>query len=205
MPNKTDGNTLFPIFLKLENLKLLLVGAGPVGLEKLEAIFNNSPKANVKIVAKVVIPEVLKIVKERNLLLEERAFQPTDLDNKNILILATNDIGLDEKIKKIATAKGIIVNVADKPELCDFYLSSIVKKGDLKIAISTNGKSPTIAKRIKESLNRAIPEDVNSLLQNMQKIRNKLVGDFEMKVNTLNKLTANWSTNEAISSVKNKV
>lgn len=205
MPTNTDRNTLFPVFLKLENLKLLIVGAGPVGLEKLEAIFNNSPEANVRIVAKEVIPQVQEIVSERSIDLDVRDFEPSDLQNINIVILATNNIELDAKIKAMASVQGIIMNVADKPALCDFYMSSIVQKGDLKIAISTNGKSPTIAKRIKESLNQAIPDDVNSLLQNMQKIRNKLVGDFEMKVNTLNKLTANWSSNDSSSSITNKV
>jgi siroheme synthase-like protein len=81
------------------------------------------------------------------------------------------------------------VNVADTPELCDFYLGSIVQKGNLKIAISTNGKSPTIAKRIKEVLNETIPDEINDLLNNMQSIRDKMSVDFAEKVKRLNELT----------------
>jgi len=82
-----------------------------------------------------------------------------------------------------------LVNAADKPDLCDFYLSSVVQKGDLKIAISTNGKSPTIAKRIKEVLNDSLPAEIDELLSNMQQVRNKLSGDFAEKVKQLNEIT----------------
>jgi siroheme synthase-like protein len=81
------------------------------------------------------------------------------------------------------------VNAADKPDLCDFYLSSVVKKGNLKIAISTNGKSPTVAKRLKEIFNNLLPEEIDEVLNNVEAIRNSLKGDFTDKVNQLNELT----------------
>ena len=88
-----------------------------------------------------------------------------------------------------AKAKGKLVNVADKPELCDFYLSSVVQKGSIKIAISTNGKSPTIAKRLKEVLGTIIPDEMENVLDNIQVIRKKINGSFEEKVKQLNALT----------------
>ena len=88
--------------------------------------------------------------------------------------------------------KGKLVNVADMPELCDFYLSSVVKKGNLKIAISTNGKSPTIAKRLKDLFNELLPEEIDELLDNMQSVRNRLKGDFNDKVNQLNAITKDF-------------
>ncbi len=81
------------------------------------------------------------------------------------------------------------LNVADTPDLCDFYLSSVVRKGDLKIAISTNGKSPTIAKRLKEVISSMIPDEMESVLQNMQTLRQGMNGDFNEKVKRLNDLT----------------
>ncbi len=81
------------------------------------------------------------------------------------------------------------MNVADTPELCDFYLGSIVDKGNLKIAISTNGKSPTIAKRMKEQLNELIPDEIEGVIQNMHSIRQDLKGDFAEKVRQLDDLT----------------
>jgi precorrin-2 dehydrogenase/sirohydrochlorin ferrochelatase len=87
-----------------------------------------------------------------------------------------------------------LINVADTPELCDFYLGGVVTKGDLKIAISTNGKSPTLAKRIREMLEEAIPENINDLLENLNKLRKSLKGDFESKVEQLNEITKIWKS-----------
>ena len=82
------------------------------------------------------------------------------------------------------------MNVADTPDLCDFYLGSIVQRGNLKIAISTNGKSPTIAKRLKEEIGNMIPDEMDAVLDNMQTIRTHLNGNFAEKVRRLNELTS---------------
>ena len=119
----------------------------------------------------------------------QRSFEEPDLENKDLVILATDDAALHKKIKALATEKGILVNVADTPELCDFYLGSVVQKGNLKIAISTNGKSPTAAKRIKEVLNNALPGELDNVIENLHAIRNKLNGNFEYKVKKLNAIT----------------
>jgi siroheme synthase-like protein len=81
--------------------------------------------------------------------------------------------------------------VADTPPLCDFYLGSIVQKGDLKIAISTNGKSPTLAKRIRAFLEDVIPEDIQTSLDQLEEARKTLKGDFQQKITQLNELTKN--------------
>ena len=96
---------------------------------------------------------------------------------------------ISEQIRNDAKQRGKLVNAADKPDLCDFYLGSVVKKGNLKIAISTNGKSPTIAKRLKDVLNEVMPDQIDEVLQNMNVIRNKLSGNFTDKVNKLNHIT----------------
>jgi len=83
------------------------------------------------------------------------------------------------------------VNVADTPALCDFYLGGIVTKGDLKIAISTNGQSPTTAKRLRQFFEEVIPDDINQLVKNLNEFRKTIKGDFEEKVKTLNKITEN--------------
>jgi precorrin-2 dehydrogenase/sirohydrochlorin ferrochelatase len=79
--------------------------------------------------------------------------------------------------------------VADNPPLCDFYMGSIVTKGNLKIAISTNGKSPTLAKRLRQWLETFLPEETDALLDKLYVYRNKLKGNFEQKVLAMNKLT----------------
>ena len=103
--------------------------------------------------------------------------------------MATDNKILNEVIRDLAAGKNILVNVADTPSLCDFYLGSIVQKGNLKIAISTNGKSPTAAKRIKQVLNESLPDELDEVLENLHKIRNDLKGNFEYKVKKMNAIT----------------
>lgn len=189
----TTKNTLFPVFLKLETLQLLIVGGRNIGLEKLEAVLGNSPETRIKIVAMEFIGEVEELASMYpNISIHEKKFEATDLDEMELVILATNDNALNAEIKKLTKERRLLCNVADKPDLCDFYLGSIVQKGDLKIAISTNGKSPTVAKRIKEFLNEEIPESIQEVLDNMGAIRDKLKGDFEYKVKSLNEVTKEW-------------
>ena len=184
-------NQLYPIFLKLDQLELLLVGGGNVGLEKLHSLLANSPEAKISIVAPEIKDEIRKLVfRHPSCKIFQREFQQEDLTNKDLIVLATDNRQLHEEIKAQATKKGILVNVADTPDLCDFYLGSIVQKGNLKIAISTNGKSPTAAKRIKEVLHEALPGELDDVIENLHKVRTKLNGNFEYKVRKLNKLTS---------------
>jgi len=181
---------LFPIFLKLEQLSLLIVGGGYVGHEKLTAVLQNSPKAKVRVVATSISEEIKELVKAYpTVTLIERPYEAGDIDGHDIVIAALNDSAVSEQVSIDAKQKGKLVNVADKPALCDFYLSSVVQKGNLKIAISTNGKSPTIAKRLKEFLNATLPAELDNLLDDMQNIRNKISGDFAEKVKQLNEIT----------------
>lgn len=189
--NGLEGNQLFPVFLKLNTLKTLVVGGGPVGLEKLQALLNNSSEASIRLVALDILPEIRELaVRFPTLELVQRGFELSDLDEVELVVAATNNSDLNEQIRVASRARKLLVNFADKPELCDFYLGSIVKKGDLKIAISTNGKSPTIAKRLKETLNNSLPDELNITLQQMQELRNKLEGDFTNKVKKLNEVTS---------------
>ena len=188
----TGSNRLFPIFLKLEDLAILIVGGGYVGMEKLQAVVNNSPAAKITLVAKQVSDEIKALAKQcPNMLVLEKPYESNDLDGNDLVIAAINDTAISRQIVSDAKSKKILVNAADKPDLCDFYLSSVVQKGDLKIAISTNGKSPTIAKRIKEVLNDSLPAEIDELLSSMQQLRNKLSGDFAEKVKQLNEITKN--------------
>lgn len=183
-------NTLYPIFIKLEQFDVLIVGGGNVGLEKITSVLNNSPRTRVTLIGESILPDIqLFASKFENVCLIEKAFEAEDLEDKNFVIIATDDKELNKSIKILAESRHILANVADTPDLCDFYLSSIVQKGDLKIAISTNGKSPTIAKRLKEILNELLPNELDEILQNMHQIRNKLNGNFSHKVKVLNHLT----------------
>ncbi len=196
--NQADKNRLFPVFLKLEGLELLLVGAGKVGLEKLNAVLQNAPATSITVVA-IEISEEIKKLADRfpGVKLVEKSFEPDDLDDKEIVIVAVNDKTVSNYIRVLSKQKKLLVNVADTPELCDFYLGSIVDKGNLKIAISTNGKSPTIAKRMREQLNELIPDEIEGVIQNMHTIRQDLKGDFAEKVRQLDDLTKLLSAKQA--------
>jgi siroheme synthase-like protein len=197
--SQKTGNELFPVFIKLNQVHLLLVGAGNVGLEKLSAILRNSPRAKLFIVAPFISQEVKKLIKDNSLIqFAERSFEDSDIIQKDIIICATDNKGLHQHIYHLAKQKNILINVADTPDLCDFYLGSIVQKGDLKIAISTNGKSPTVAKRIREVINDIIPNEVDEMLSNMQHIRNSIHGDFDEKVKHLNELTKVLVSKQAV-------
>jgi precorrin-2 dehydrogenase/sirohydrochlorin ferrochelatase len=186
-------NNLFPIFVKLESLTTLIVGGGNVGLEKISAILRNSPNAPVILVARTIHPDIhLLSQKHPNVTLIERNFRLWDLWSADIVLLATNNRETNQTILKFAKGRGLLVNVADTPDLCDFYLGSVITKGELKVGISTNGKSPTIAKRFREFLEDAIPEEINELLDNMNGIREKVKGDFQEKVRVLNEVTKEW-------------
>ena len=192
-----NSNPLFPIFLKANQLKVLIVGGGYVALEKLTALWNNSLEADVSLVA----PHIKKEIKDflllgKNITLTERHFEISDLEGIDWVIIAVGDVGLSEAIRIEAKKFNLLVNVADKPDLCDFYLGSTVSKGSLKIAISTNGKSPTFAKRLKEVLNENISENVEESLDNLQKLRTHLKGDFQHKVDKLNEVTASLVQNK---------
>jgi siroheme synthase-like protein len=191
--NHKETNKLFPVFLKLENLSVLVVGGGKIGLEKLTAILSNSPQANIKLVSISIREEVKDLAANcPNIELHQRVFFPADVDDRDIVIIAIDDKKESKRIRDIVKEKKKLVNVADKPELCDFYMGSIVQKGNLKIGISTNGKSPTIAKRLKDLFNELLPEEIDQLLDNMEEIRSKLKGDFTDKVNQLNAITKDF-------------
>ncbi len=182
-------NHLFPIFVKTEHFHVLIVGGGYVGYEKLSALLSNAPGTRVTIVAPEISKQVRDLAQKHHVSLLSERYQEKVLEGKDLVIAGTNDASVNEQVYNDCKARKIWINVADTPELCDFYLSSVVRKGDLKIAISTNGKSPTFAKRLRELLEEIIPDTVQEALDNLQQIRNKLKGDFQSKIDRLNEIT----------------
>lgn len=188
--NSSEINNLFPVFLKLEKLRLLIVGGGYAGMEKLQAVLKNSPATSIQLVASTISNEIKEMaLLYNNIRLAEKSYDINDLDQADLVIVAVNDVHVSEQIQADAKNKGLLINVADKPGLCDFYLGTVVRKGNLKIAISTNGKSPTIGKRLKEIFSDLIPDEIDKVLDNMQVLRESLSGDFSEKVKRLNAVT----------------
>jgi siroheme synthase-like protein len=197
--SNNEQNRLFPVFLKLENLNLLIVGGGYVGFEKLNAVLQNAPLARVTVLAREINENIRQLAAgHKRVLLVEKQYEASDVaDDFDLVIAAVNDPLLSKLVQQDAKIKRKLVNVADKPQLCDFYLGSIVQKGSVKIAISTNGKSPTVAKRLREVLEDLLPEEMESLLNNISAIRETLQGDFNEKVKHLNELTKSLTNTNA--------
>jgi precorrin-2 dehydrogenase/sirohydrochlorin ferrochelatase len=183
-------NHLYPIFLKVHELNTLLIGGGFVATEKLEFLLKSSPEAQVTVVSKFFRPEFLELAEgKETVTLIEDSYHEKYLGGKHIVIAATDDKAVNRQIRNEAKERFLLVNVADTPELCDFYLGGIVTKGNLKIAISTNGKSPTTAKRLRQLLEEVLPEEIDDLLENLNAYRATLKGDFEYKVKAMNEVT----------------
>ncbi len=184
------GNELFPVFFRLDKLRIVVIGGGLVGTEKVGAILKSSTAASIHVVAPEISSEIIAWSKQYpGVNVSHKAYSQNDLAGADLVIAATCIHVLNAQVQMDAKQNNILINVADTPELCDFYLSSVVKKGDLKIAISTNGKSPTFAKRMRELLEEALPNSIDGILQQLNQIRNKLKGDFEYKVNKMNEIT----------------
>ncbi len=184
-------NPLYPVFLRLDRLPMLIVGAGEVGHEKLSFILKSSPNAQIDIVAPWVSDPVQELISEfpDQINVINREFAPDDVIDHDIIIAATNIPDVNKAVHQAAKEHKKIVNVADTPDLCDFYMCSIVTRGDVKVGISTNGKSPTFAKRMRQLLEEIMPTETNDLVNNLKVIRDRLKGDFEEKVKELNRLT----------------
>jgi precorrin-2 dehydrogenase / sirohydrochlorin ferrochelatase len=184
-----ERNNLYPIFLKLDNLHVLIVGGGNVAEEKLTFLLKSSPDAKVTMVSPMFREGTIELAKKGDVKLIKRRYNKRFLKGKHIVIATTDVPNVNIKVFKHCRKKGVLVNVADNPPYCDFYMGGIVTKGNVKVAISTNGKSPTTAKRLRQFFEDVIPENVDDLVKNLNEYRKTIKGDFEQKVETLNEFT----------------
>lgn len=183
-------NNLFPIYIKENNMRILIVGGGKIALEKLNTVVFNSPNSELVILAKKFSKEIIQQVKGKlNVILIQDEYHDSYLNGFNLIIAATRNRKLNYHISNDAKEKNILFNAADMPDYCDFYLGSVIRKGDLKIGISTNGKSPVAAVRIKELLNELLPDDLDSIIQNLYQIRSELKGEIAERVVRLKEIT----------------
>ena len=184
------ANNLYPIFIKLDVIETLIVGGGNVGLEKVTFILRQSPEAKIKVVSKEFHPEIILLaINNPNIKIAEREFEDNDLKGIKLLILATNNKKVNFEIYQKAKQLDILTNVVDNPSLCDFYTGAVLNKGSVKIAVSSNGASPTLAKRLRDILDDAIPNEVEISASQLQKIRKKIKGDLSLKIKSLNLIT----------------
>tara|TARA_B110001450_G_C17489568_1_gene427733 strand:+ start:200 stop:790 length:591 start_codon:yes stop_codon:yes gene_type:complete len=182
-------NNLYPIFLKAKALHVLIIGGGNVAEEKLHFLLKSSPDAKVTIVSPMFREGTLTLANAFDVELIHDTYNNSYLKGKHLVIATTDIPEVNVEVYNDCKARHILVNVADNPPYCDFYMGGIVTKGHVKIAISTNGQSPTTAKRLRQFFEDVIPEDVDALVQNLNEFRKTIKGDFEHKVQTLNEFT----------------
>ena len=184
-----ERNTLYPIFLKTSQLEILIVGGGNVAEEKLHFLTKSSPDAKVTLIAPFVREATLTLVRAFNVDIIEQRYDANLLYGKHMVIATTDDPQVNAQVYQDCRKLNILVNVADNPPLCDFYMGGIVNKGHVKIAISTNGKSPTTAKRLRQFFEQVLPENISDMVEYLNNYRKRLTGDFEEKVNKMNEIT----------------
>lgn len=184
-----EKNNLYPIFLKLSKLKVLIIGGGNVAEEKLRFMLKSSPDAEITMIAPLFRQGTLALAKKGDVTLINDVFHKRFLKGHQIVIATTNVPEVNLYVYRQCRKRNKLVNVADNPPLCDFYMGGIVTKGNVKVAISTNGKSPTTAKRLRQFFEDVIPENVDDLVRNLNIFRKTIKGDFEQKVDILNEFT----------------
>jgi precorrin-2 dehydrogenase len=145
-------SSLFPMFLKLEGKRCLVVGAGKVGEPKIAGLIDAG--ASIHVIALEASAAVREWETTGKIKLELRAFVPEDLDGAFLAVIATASSALNKNIYQQAQRRRVLCNVVDVPELCDFYYPAVVRRGDLQIAVSTSGQSPSLAQKIRQQLER---------------------------------------------------
>ena len=161
--------SFFPLYMDMQNLKVLVVGAGTIATEKLEKLLDFTKE--ITVIASEVSDEAHMLIKDHGLTLYQRTYKKVDIEGFDIVIVATDTVDLHKAIYEEARGSRILVNSVDNTEYCDFIFPSYVQKGDLTIAFSTGGASPAFAKQIRRHFENIIPDSVGEFLQKMKALR----------------------------------
>ncbi len=163
----------YPVYLDIQNRKCLVVGGGSVGTRKVKSLVNCG--AAVTVISLTLTRELAAMAESGIISAEKRPFQPGDLDGAFLVIGATSDVEQNKKISKEAGRLNIMCNIADFPEACSFILPSVLGRGDLMIAISTSGKSPAFAKKLRKDFEKQFGEEYAVFLDLMGAVRQTLL------------------------------
>jgi precorrin-2 dehydrogenase/sirohydrochlorin ferrochelatase len=183
------------MFLKLEGKRCLVVGAGKVGEPKIGGLIGTG--ARVHVIALEAAEAVHEWARHGKITLALRAFTPEDLDGAFLAVVATESRGLNESIYREAQRRGVLCNVVDVPEYCDFYYPAVVRRGDLQIAISTSGLSPSLAQRIRQQLERQFGPGYASWVEELGATR-KLVLSSDLDPQRKRELLQSLASREAL-------
>jgi uroporphyrin-III C-methyltransferase/precorrin-2 dehydrogenase/sirohydrochlorin ferrochelatase len=165
--------SLLPIFLKLDGRPGLLVGAGNVALEKIGSLLPTGIR--LRVIAPEAIAEIQQLAIDGKLEWIQGSFEVTDLDGNFLVIAATNNPAVNATVYREAVERGILCNSVDDPPHCDFYFGSVVRRGDLQVAISTAGESPAVAQRLRREIDAQLPQDLGPWLKEIGQIRREVL------------------------------
>jgi precorrin-2 dehydrogenase / sirohydrochlorin ferrochelatase len=161
---------LFPIFLKLEGRRCLVVGGGQVGTQKIAGLLD----AGAEVTVVDPSPSVREFL-DRRVIWHVRAYQPSDLGGVYLVIAATSDEEVNRHIYHEAQKRGILANVVDVPPLCDFYYPAVVRRGSLVVAVSSQGESPHLAQRVRDEISQLLPEDLEGAVRDIGDERRRIL------------------------------
>lgn len=181
-------NRLYPIFLDLQDKPCLVVGGGLVALRKIQSLLDSGAK--VTVVSPAAKPEVLAL--SPSILIQTSPFSPDDLEGMTLVIAATDSESVNRLVFEESNRRGILCNVVDQPDLCNFHVPATIARGDLKVAISTNGKCPALASRLRMMLEQEIGEGYAEAIERFgllrEEIRRAHPDDPERRMEILRKL-----------------
>lgn len=163
----------YPVFLDIEGRKCVVVGGGQVAARKAKSL--TEAGARVRVVGSEFCASLLRLAEKGKVVLDRKRFQARDLDGAFLAIACTDDSKVNERVHAAARGRRILVNVADSPGLCDFIVPSVVSRGALRIAISTSGVSPALARRIREELEKRYGRRYGDFLELMEKGRERII------------------------------
>ena len=190
---------LFPMFLKLEGKQCLVVGAGKVGEPKIAGLLETG--ARIRIVAIEASPSVREWARAGLLELELRPFDASDLAGAFLAVVATNSRNLNERVYLEAQSRGVLCNVVDVPDLCDFFYPAVVRRGDLQIAVSTAGHSPSLAQTIRKQLEKQFGPGYAAWVAELGETRKLILAsdlDKERKLDLLHSLASREAVQAAL-------
>jgi precorrin-2 dehydrogenase/sirohydrochlorin ferrochelatase len=164
--------SLFPIFLKLTARPCVVVGAGLIAESKIESLL--TAEAHVTVIAPEALPRVQEWAESGRLTWHQRPYQAGDLDGAFLVVAGTNIAAVNRAVFAEANAANILCNAVDDPPFCDYYFPSVVRRGELQIAISTAGESPALAQRLRKEINAALPLDTGEWLMELGRLRREV-------------------------------
>lgn len=163
---------MFPIFLRIEGRRCLVVGAGSIAEGKIRGLLQAG--ASVEVVAPWAAPQIQEWFGQGTLNWKPRNFEPNDLSDVFLVIAATPSREVNTQIFQEARLRNVLCNSVDDPENCDFYYGAVVQRGDLQIAISTSGRSPALAQRLRQELEEQFGPEYETWLQELGEARDQM-------------------------------